>query len=223
MAARAAHQRLRRHAARSRRNAGPGNAPASETYIADRGYPQPPALHKARETGAGVLVRLTWNSLNLSDAAKRTLDWMALFARAAEDRVVDMPVTVHKPRGRFEPLPLHLVILPKPREIAQTALKTARHNARKSQRKIDPRTLEAAGYLILITSLDAAAFPPEAIATLYRVRWQIELAFKRLKSILHPDRLPAKDPDLARAWITARLRLALLIDDTAAELADSPP
>jgi hypothetical protein len=53
--------------------------------------------------------------------------------------------------------------------------------------------------------------------------WQIELAFKRLKSILHLDRLPAKDPDLAHAWITAHLLLALLIDDTAAKLADSPP
>ena len=85
------------------------------------------------------------------------------------------------------------------------------------------RTLKAAEYLILITSLDATAFPPERLAILYRVRWQIELAFKRLKSILRLDRLPAKDPDLARAWITAHLLLALLIDDTAAEMAESPP
>ena len=37
------------------------------------------------------------------------------------------------------------------------------------------------------------------------------------------DRLPAKDPDLAKAWITAHLLLALLIDDTAAEMAESFP
>src|SRR5947199_91318 len=83
-------------------------------------------------------------------------------------------------------------------EIAAKARKIARNTARKDQRRIDPRTLEAAGYLILITSLDAKAFPPETLATLYRVRWQIELAFKRMKSILHLDRLPAKDPGLAK-------------------------
>src|SRR5438094_1907872 len=51
--------------------------------------------------------------------------------------------------------------------------------------------------------------------SLYRVRWQIELAFKRLKSILRLDRLPAKSPGLAQAWIAAHLLIALLVEDTA--------
>jgi hypothetical protein len=55
------------------------------------------------------------------------------------------------------------------------------------------------------------------------LRWQIELAFKRLKSILHIDRLPAKDPDLARAWIYAHLLLALLLDAAMAEPGAIPP
>jgi len=194
-----------------------------ELGILDRGYPQPDSLRKARKAGSDVLVRLTWNSLNLRDATNRPLDWSKLFAKAARTGRVDMPVMVHKPRGRFEPLPLRLVILPKPPEIAATARKKAANTARKNQHRPDPRTLQAAEYLILITSLDATAFPPHLLATLYRVRWQIELAFKRLKSILHLDRLPAKDPDLARAWITAHLLLALLIEHTAAELAESPP
>jgi hypothetical protein len=193
-----------------------------EIYLADRGYPQPAALRKARNAGADVLVRLTWNSLRLLDGAKQPLDWLELFAQAAHTGKLGMPVTVHKPRGRSKPLPLRLVILPKPPEMAERARKTAQNTARKDQRRVDPRTLEAAGYLILITSLDAAAFPPEVLAALYRVRWQIELAFKRLKSILHLDRLPAKDPNLAKAWIMAHLLLALLIDDTAAEMDESP-
>ena len=76
---------------------------------------------------------------------------------------------------------------------------------------------------VLITSLDALAFPPRTLVWLYRVRWQIELAFKRLKSILRLDRLPAKDPGLARAWIAAHLLLALLIEDTTAETAAFAP
>ncbi|MBO0717478.1 MAG: transposase, partial [Rhizobiales bacterium] len=195
-----------------------------ELEIADRAFPQPNGLRKARDGGADVLVRLTWNSLHLHDPATgRPLDWLDLFAQAACTGCVDLPVTVHKPRGRFEPLPLRLVILPKPPEIAAHAQQTARKAASKDQRRIDPRTLQAAEYLILITSLAPGAFPPNLLAILYRVRWQIELAFKRLKSILRLDRLPAKDPDLARTWITAHLLLALLIEDTAAELTESPP
>jgi len=197
---------------------GPG-----DIAIADRGYPQPDGMRATRDAGADLLVRLTWNSLNLRDRAGEPVDWLDLFAKTDAAGHLDMPVTVHKARGRFKPLPMRLVITPKPPDIAERARDIARHNARKDQRNVDPRTLRAAGYMILITSLDALAFPPQLLVRLYRVRWQIELAFKRLKSILRLDRLPAKDPGLARAWIAAHLLLALLIEDATAEMADFSP
>ncbi|HEX4098845.1 MAG TPA: IS4 family transposase, partial [Caulobacteraceae bacterium] len=46
---------------------------------------------------------------------------------------------------------------------------------------------------------------------------------KRLKSLLHIDRLPAKDERLARAWIFAHLIVALLVEDLSPDLRDSPP
>ena len=194
-----------------------------DIVIADRGYPQPRAMRAVRDSGADLLVRLTWNSLNLRDGAEKPIDWLDAFAKADALGHVDIPVAVHKARGGFEPLPMRLVITPKPPDLAERARDVARHNARKDQRDVDPRTLKAAGYMILITSLDALAFPPRTLVWLYRVRWQIELAFKRLKSILRLDRLPAKDPGLARAWIAAHLLLALLIEDTTAKTAAFSP
>ena len=70
----------------------------------------------------------------------------------------------------------------------------------------------AADWLVLLTTLDAATWPVERVMALYRLRWQIELAFKRLKSQLRLAELPAKDPQLARACILAKLILALLAD-----------
>jgi Transposase DDE domain len=194
-----------------------------ELRIGDRGYPHADGLSQMRQAGADVLVRLTWNSLRLVDEAGGPLDWQALFDRAGQRGCVDMPVKVTKPRGRFEPLPLRLVISPKPPQTIQAARKRTQRAADKDQRQPGPLTLAAAEHMILITSLSADAFPPERLCALYRVRWQVELAFKRLKSILRLDRLPAKDAGLAKAWITAHLLLALFIEDTAAELAESPP
>ena len=51
----------------------------------------------------------------------------------------------------------------------------------------------------------------------------IELAFKRLKSLLGLDRLPAKSAALARSWLLAHLIMALLIEDAARKLLDIPP
>ncbi|MGO7486763.1 transposase, partial [Rhizobium ruizarguesonis] len=64
-------------------------------------------------------------------------------------------------------------------------------------------------YILLLTSLPTATFAPADILTLYRFRWQIELAFKRFKSLAGLDSLPAKKPELARAWLYARLIVAI--------------
>ena len=78
-------------------------------------------------------------------------------------------------------------------------------------------------YILLLTSLPADAFPPADILALYRFRWQIELAFKRFKSLAGLDQLPAKNPELARAWIYARLIVAIIAEQIAGQVPDSSP
>lgn len=194
-----------------------------EIRLGDRGYPQPDGIRNTLAEGADILVRLTWNSLRLTDPDGTPIDWLALFAEAGRRGTLDLPVLVHKAHRTFEPLALRLVVIRKPPEAAAQARAKARRASRKNQRRTDPRTLAGADHLVLLTSLDQAHVPAEELAALYRVRWQIELAFKRLKSILHIDRLPAKDPDLARAWLHAHLLLALLVDDTIAALGALSP
>ena len=81
----------------------------------------------------------------------------------------------------------------------------------------------AAGYLILATSLSAQAQPGERIVEMYRNRWQIELGFKRLKTLGGLDRLPAMDPALARTWLLAQLIVAVMTDEIASEIVGFPP
>ncbi len=186
-----------------------------EIRLGDRGVPQPDGLRNTLAAGADVLVRLTWNSLQMTTAGK-PIDWLRLFEMASKQGSLDIPVQVHKAHSQFEPLDMRLVIIKKPPAAAVKARAKARRSSRKNQRCTDPRTLAAADYVILLTSLDREEFPTEIIAALYRVRWQIELAIKRLKSLLHIDRLPAKHPDLVRTWLYAHLLLALLLDEIAA-------
>jgi len=83
--------------------------------------------------------------------------------------------------------------------------------------------VSAAGFVVLATSLPAAAYPAEQVGAAYRLRWQIELAFKRLKSLLHIDRLPCRSEAGARSWLSAHVILALLDDSMTQELLDSFP
>ena len=63
-----------------------------------------------------------------------------------------------------------------------------------------------------MTNLEAELWSAAKILELYRCRWQVELAFKRLKSLLKLGYLPKKDPASARAWMQLKLLIALVTE-----------
>lgn len=76
-------------------------------------------------------------------------------------------------------------------------------------RAIGGRNLEGKG-VWLLTDLSHEELPTDQARELYSRRWQIELYFKRLKSILDLDELPTRDGPSSRPWIWAKLLLATL-------------
>lgn len=75
--------------------------------------------------------------------------------------------------------------------------------------RLSPETLEAADYVIVFTTLDRT-FTASQILEIYRARWQVELCFKRLKSILKVGNLHNKNPETARAWLHGKILVVFL-------------
>ncbi len=75
-----------------------------------------------------------------------------------------------------------------------------------------PDTLEAAGYIFVFTTLPKHMTTPSGVLEIYRERWQIELVFKRLKSLIALGHLPKQDPVGSKAWIHGKLFAACLIE-----------
>ncbi|HTV54341.1 MAG TPA: transposase [Terriglobia bacterium] len=65
----------------------------------------------------------------------------------------------------------------------------------------------------LLTALSADQASPHELMQLYRLRWQIELFFKRLKSLLHLDVLPSRQGPTAKSWMLARFLAAALAQE----------
>ena len=202
-----------------RAQTGPG-----ELVLADRVYARAAGLHHLVGAHGDFLIRVGRRSLRLSHADGGDFDLAAALDQSDRKGSYDVQVLVLDggARGR-EPLPARLVLLKKPPEAAARARALALRESQRGGHKNDPLSLRAAEHLMLITSLPSDKASPEQLAALYRLRWQIELAFKRLKSLMHIDRLPAKDPGLARAWIYAHLIAALLVEDLSPEFRDSSP
>jgi hypothetical protein len=64
----------------------------------------------------------------------------------------------------------------------------------------------------VLTTLGRERIDSHNLLQLYRVRWQIELAFKRLKSLLHFDSLPSRQGPTAKSWMLARLLAAAVAE-----------
>jgi hypothetical protein len=83
--------------------------------------------------------------------------------------------------------------------------------AQRSQETVSRESLECAEYFMVWSTLPAAV-PTAQILEFYRLRWQIELVFKRMKSILGVGHLPKKDPLSAQSWLEGKLFVGLLIE-----------
>jgi IS4 transposase len=93
------------------------------------------------------------------------------------------------------------------------AAEQAKEELRKERGEgLQPQTLELAEYVVVLTSLDPKVASAIQVLALYRGRWQIELVFKRLKSLLGVGDLAKYDPDSAKAWLQAKLLTALLLE-----------
>jgi hypothetical protein len=193
-----------------------------DIVLGDRYYARPRDLRPVMDAGANFIVRTGWNSLRLLQPDGEPFD---LFAAQAEQEG-EVQVRIHEGMTGAappQPLTLRLVIRRKDPQQAEAEQKRLLKDAKKRGKQPDPRSLEAAKYILLLTSLPAATFPPADILALYRFRWQIELAFKRFKSLAGLDMLPAKKPELARAWIYARLIVAIIAEQIAGQVPDSSP
>ena len=197
---------------------------ANEIRIGDRCYARAQGLQYLTAHGGDFIIRAGWKSFRLRHADGGALDLQELFDQAAQAGTVDQIAQVVNGRKQTSPTQsVRLIISPKPALAAQRSQKLARRSSQRGGHELQPQTLRAADFMMLVTSLDAQDYPAERIIELYRLRWQVELAFKRLKSLLDFSRLPAKDTGLARTWLLAKFVMALLLEDIGQDILDASP
>jgi hypothetical protein len=191
-----------------------------ELRMADAAFLQVDQIGEVMEQGADVLVRGSWRHARWLDASGASIDLLAELKQVESAGHLDR--TLWLGRSKEAPLEMRVVALRKPPAAIAEARRKAKLAARKQGRQASAKTLYASEWVILVTSLTQQACPADEVFQLYRMRWRIELAFKRLKSLIGLRSPPVKDPDLARSWILAHLLMILLVEPVADEFGVSP-
>jgi len=177
--------------------------------IADRGYSTASGIHHVASKGAHVIVRVNTSSLVLLDLQNQPFELLAKLAgveKAGEVRSWNVLI----PSGKAQSIQGRLCVVRKSNEAIKLSQKKIEVNASKKGSQFKPETLEYAKYIIVFTTFAQDRFTDVEILNWYRCRWQVELVFKRFKSIAQLGHLPKHSDDSAKAWLYGKLFVALL-------------
>jgi hypothetical protein len=180
---------------------------AKDIMLGDRIYATPPGVAHVMDSGGDVIVRLNRQTLPLSDGKGDRLEVLRLLKPIRRGPPYEWKARVQHPKrgwlnGRFIAIKLSA-------EATRLARGRLARRASRRQQVLSTESWQAAQYLMIWTSLP---FDAASILEIYRLRWQIELVFKRMKSIMGLGHLPKTDPASSRAWLHGKLFVALLVE-----------
>lgn len=183
-----------------------------DVLLGDRGYLHAAGIRSVTGAGGHVVLRMRWNHCPMRGSRKQPFHVIRRLVRLRAGKIGEWAVTLPGATAGAPEIHGRVVAIRLPRPIAELALRRLQRRASKKGERLDPRTLEAAKYVVVFTTLPADLLDAGGVLELYRCRWQIELAFKRLKQLLKLGRLPHQEPRAARSWILAKLVVALLLE-----------
>jgi len=179
----------------------------NDLFLGDRAYGRYKSMMYLKQNGADFVVRYMNKAFSMEQEDGKQFEMYDKVKNIKIGEVVEFKAYVYA--GNAEKLPVRFCIIKKGTAEAEKSIAKAKKEMSKKQRKVNPKTLELHRYVILMTSLpeEISAFD---VMELYRLRWQVELAFKRLKSIFGLGHLPKKDINSARAWLQGKIFLSML-------------
>ena len=180
---------------------------AGELILGDARYCSTAGIEYVYQRQADVLVRVNPSTFVAYSPTGGRVHLLTRLRKLTEaGQIADWPVVV---RGQQEEVPGRLCAVRKSDQAIRLAHRRIELKAHRQNTKTKPETWEYAKYVIVFTTQAHAA--ASQILEWYRTRWQIELAFKRLKSLAQLGHLPKHDERSSRAWLYGKLLVALLV------------
>jgi Transposase DDE domain len=186
-----------------------------DVVIIDRGYNQPKSLVPFVDRGGEIVLRYNPHGMSLyhQNDEMTKVDWNAELKKLNGQEAGVFPVYLCYGNKRIEAT-VHAI--PLPEEKAAEARRRTNQAAAKKGRTPKQETLYLSGWVLVLTTVPTMILNTETIAALYRLRWQVELVIKRLKSLLDIDCLRArKNSDLADIYLYGKLLYAAVIEKIA--------
>lgn len=181
-----------------------------DLFIADRAYRGIAGIKYVKDSGGDVIARIYSYSNTLRTPDGEAFDLLSRVSDMPEGEERSWPVIMRNEKdvavsGR-------VCVYRLDEKSASAAIRKAKYEASRKQRIIRTTTVEGSKYVVLFTTVSERDLSVSEVFSIYRLRWQIELAFKRMKSLTGFGHLPKNDPVSCRAWLYGKLLVGLLVE-----------
>src|SRR5215207_2661458 len=184
-----------------------------DILVGDCGYGYRKNVTFAHGKQADTVLRVYLPSFPLEDAAGQPFDAVA-WLLAHHGTLAEWSGFCRDHGQRYG---VRLIASKLPADKVAAARKRKAQKAKKAHRKLTPTTVALAGWVVLITTLDAS-WPAPEVLRLYQARWQVELVFKRIKQLLRLASLRCQKREAVEATVRAILIAWALQEQVAAEV-----
>ena len=189
---------------------------AGDHVLADRGYSTARGIRHVVEAGGKLIVRVNTGSLPLRTATGKQFDLLAAVESVTRSgdawSWATTVVSGEDTDGPAREIPGRVCAIRKSAAAIREAHRRIRRDASRKGNRVQPATLRFAEYVIVFTTFPEPPFSAADVLEWYRLRWQVELVFKRFKSLAQLGHVPKYDDDSARAWLYGKLFVALLVE-----------
>jgi hypothetical protein len=190
-----------------------------QLILADRIYGTLTGIEHCMERGANFILRVKHDAFKLYNADGTEINIVdkvrGVTSKKAENIVAYVKL---KKRGLTE---VRICAMKIPEDKLREVERKDKQKSSKKQKKLSAEAMKMHEYVVVITALPDSVTADEII-DVYGFRWQIELYFKRLKSIMDFGNVPLKREDSIFTWLNGKLLVALLIEQMIAEVSFSP-
>jgi hypothetical protein len=186
------------------------NFQKGDIIMGDRIYGNLKGIAYMLRKKADYVLRINRRGFHLIDEKNQNIDLKKRLSALQEGETTDISGTCMID-GRYEPL--RICAYRKDARHEQDGLKRIKKTNQRKQggKAVTEEQRENNAYIVVATSL-GKEITASRVLELYRARWQIEIAFKRLKSLFHYNDVPAKQGESAKAWFYGKLLLAALCE-----------
>lgn len=182
---------------------------ANDVIVADRAYGSLKGIKYLKEKKCEFILRLRAGAFSLYNSEGFKVELTSCFEELKAGEISDK-ILFYKEKDEL--VPIRICGIRKNKDAETKGLRQIKYSNTKHMRgKISERQAEYNKYILLATS-----FPQKIksnfVSELYRMRWQIELVFKRAKSIFNYGELPSKSEKTIHSWFYGKLLLSYICE-----------